>query len=67
MVRELVEGGIAIAAPNGDLTLTQLWTGSVSASAVMVKGKGQNGWKFWRVDEPGTHFHGQLIDEVRNQ
>jgi hypothetical protein len=53
--------------PNGALTLTQPWTGSVSASAVMVKGKGQNGWTYWTVDEPGTPFHGQLIDEVRNQ
>ena len=67
MVRELVEDGIAIAAPNGALTLTQPWTGSVSSSAVMVKGKGQNGWTYWTVDEPGTPFHGQLIDEVRNQ
>lgn len=67
MARELVEDGLAVVGPNGDLTLTRPWTGSVSASAVMVKGDAQNGWTFWTVEEPGNPFDGQLIDAVRNQ
>lgn len=67
MARELVEDEGAVMDANGHLTLTRPWTGSVSACAVLVKGGSQGGWTFWTVEEPGTPFHGQLIDEVRNQ
>jgi len=66
MARKLVEDEFAVMGANGHLLLTSSFTGSVSACAVLVKGRSQSGWKFWIVNEPANPFHGQLIEEVRN-
>ena len=66
MARELVEDGSAVGNDNGEVVLTQPFTGSPSACKVLVSGTAGNGWNFWRINEPGHPLHGKAIDELRN-
>jgi hypothetical protein len=53
--------------PQGDgahLTLTEDHACSLSAAAVLVRGKSGSGWEWWAIDEPDHQFNGQKISKL---